>query len=152
MGSFQGLVDVEKFREILSGSEDQTLSEGRDMGHSLKGGELILLKGPMGAGKSVFARGIARGLGVEGTVRSPSFNLMREYRGRLIFRHWDLYRLDGGYAELGILESVSDDAVVVVEWAERWGELDKYSTAIIILDYGERKTDRTINFSGNEMK
>ncbi len=134
--------------KIFSRSEDDTLEIGGIVGDECEGSELILLIGPLGSGKSVLARGIARGLGIEGTVRSPSFNLMREYSGRLILRHWDLYRLDSGFKSLGLLESVEDGAVVLVEWAERWPELDKYCTGIINLDYGDKETDRILIFTG----
>lgn len=137
--------------EIISHSERETLDLGERIGNSLRGGELISLSGPLGAGKTVLARGIARGLDVTGPVRSPSFNLMREYRGRLIFRHWDLYRLDGGYDSLGLEESVSDDAVVVVEWAERWSGLDSISTINVGMNYGEAETDRVIRIDGFSM-
>jgi len=137
---------------IVSVSEEETLGFGTKIGEACLGGELILLKGPLGAGKSVMARGIARGLGVKGTVRSPSFNLMREYVGRLIFRHWDLYRLDGGFKELGIPESIEDDAVVVVEWADRWNELDRFACAIIEMDYGETESERKIFYTGDVLK
>ena len=135
-------------RDILSRSENETLEIGGRIGKACTGGELISLIGPLGAGKSVVARGIAHGMGVEGTVRSPSFNLMREYHGRLIFQHWDLYRLDGGFAELGLLESVKDSAVVAVEWADRWPTLDQYCTGKIYLDFGEGETDRCVRWEG----
>ena len=136
-------------RTILSRSEDETLEIGKRVGGACIGGELISLVGPLGSGKSVLARGMARGVGVEGPVRSPSFNLMREYRGRLIFRHWDLYRLEGGFRELGLVESVEDDALVVVEWAERWPELDRYCTGIIYMSHGERENERSLIVTGD---
>ncbi len=121
----------------ISRSEHETLEIGKRIGDACTGGECISLVGPLGSGKSVLTRGIARGLGIKGTVRSPSFNLMREYSGRLILKHWDLYRLEGGFRELGLLESVDNESVVVIEWAERWDELESFSTGIIYLDYGD---------------
>ncbi len=135
-------------RTILSRSEDETLEIGKRVGGACIGGELISLVGPLGSGKSVLARGMARGVGVDGPVRSPSFNLMREYRGRLIFRHWDLYRLGGGFRELGLVESIEDDALVVVEWAERWTALDRYCTGTIYLSHGERENERSLTLTG----
>ncbi|MCX6645272.1 MAG: tRNA (adenosine(37)-N6)-threonylcarbamoyltransferase complex ATPase subunit type 1 TsaE [bacterium] len=119
------------------------------MGKSLQGGELISLTGPLGSGKTVLARGIARGLAIDGPIRSPSFNLMREYHGRLILRHWDLYRLDSGFESLGLVESVSDDSVVIVEWAERWCGLDKFCTLNVNLNYGDSETNRVIRMTGD---
>jgi tRNA threonylcarbamoyladenosine biosynthesis protein TsaE len=136
-------------RRLISRSEAETTDLGRGIGESARGGELVRLIGPLGSGKSVLARGIARGLDVSGPVRSPSFNLMREYRGRLIFRHWDLYRLDGGFDELGLLESVESDALVVVEWAERWEKLERYASGTVFLDYGEDESARIIRWDGS---
>jgi len=134
--------------KIISKSEDETTEIGIKIGSELQGSEVIRLIGPLGSGKSVIARGIAKGLGITGPVRSPSFNLMREYRGRLILRHWDLYRLESGFESLGILESSGNDTVEIVEWAERWPLLEKYSTGSIFLDYGEAETDRIIIIEG----
>lgn len=134
---------------ILSRSEEETLGIGRRIGGACSGGELIGLVGPLGSGKSVLARGIARGLGVRGSIRSPSFNLMREYRGRLVLRHWDLFRLDAGFDSLGLVESVEDDAVVVVEWADRWEALGRYCTGTVFLEYGENETERGLRWTGD---
>jgi tRNA threonylcarbamoyladenosine biosynthesis protein TsaE len=135
--------------EIISHSEDETREFGFTIGKSLQGGELISLTGPLGSGKTVLARGIARGLEIDGPIRSPSFNLMREYHGRLILRHWDLYRLDSGFELLGLIESVSDDSVVIVEWAERWSGLDKFCTLNVNLNYGDSESNRVIRMTGD---
>ena len=87
---------------IVSGSE-KLIELGARIGSACKGGELLRLIGPLGAGKSVLVRGIAKVLGVNSRVKSPSFNLMREYRGPLVLRHWDLFRLDSGFKTLGLL-------------------------------------------------
>ena len=137
---------------IVSRSEEETMKVGARIGESCRGGELIRLIGPLGSGKSVLARGIARGLGVKGPVRSPSFNLMREYSGRLILRHWDLFRLDHGFEGLGLLESIEDTAVVVIEWAERWPILARYATGTVFMEYGDADNLRTINLQAMPKK
>ncbi|MFH1676572.1 MAG: tRNA (adenosine(37)-N6)-threonylcarbamoyltransferase complex ATPase subunit type 1 TsaE [bacterium] len=134
--------------KILSNSEAETIEIGRKIGSELRGGEVVSLIGPLGSGKSVIGRGIAKGLGITGPVRSPSFNLMREYHGRLILRHWDLYRLESGFESLGILESSGADTVEIIEWAERWPLLEKYSTGSINLDYGDEESVRIILIEG----
>jgi tRNA threonylcarbamoyladenosine biosynthesis protein TsaE len=134
--------------EMISKSESETISLGECIGRACVGGELLRLIGPLGSGKSILTKGIARGLGISVTVRSPSFNLMREYHGRLILRHWDIFRLDGGFTNLGLLESVEKDALVVVEWAERWELLEKYATGTVFMNYGDDEKSRMITFSG----
>jgi len=80
----------------------------------------VLLEGPLGAGKTTFVRGLARGLGSDAQVMSPTFQLVRIYEGRLQLSHVDLYRLDPGaeLVELG-LEELLDAGAVVVEWGDR---------------------------------
>ncbi len=110
-------------RTVYTLSDDETHELGRSIGRNLTGGELLLLEGDLGIGKTVFARGIAAGLGITPQdVSSPSFTLVQEYRGgRIPMTHVDLYRLDGDQeiATLGLEEVFDTTAVTVVEWAER---------------------------------
>jgi tRNA threonylcarbamoyladenosine biosynthesis protein TsaE len=113
--------------EWTSRGERETFALGERVGASLAGGEILLLDGPLGAGKTVFAKGLASGLGVDvDEVTSPSFTLVNRYDGgRLTLYHLDLYRLPEGAAAahaVDLEELLSDErAVVVVEWAERMG-------------------------------
>jgi tRNA threonylcarbamoyladenosine biosynthesis protein TsaE len=105
---------------IESRGPDDTRKIGKAIGSRLRGGEVILLKGTLGAGKTTLVQGIARGLGIEGPVQSPSFVLERIHRGRLELRHLDLYRLTGAEAlEAGLLSEMGESDVTVIEWAER---------------------------------
>ncbi len=84
-------------------------------------GDVIALRGELGAGKTQFAKGFAQGLGVTAVVNSPSFTLMAEYLGRLPLFHLDLYRL-GGAADVlagGLLDERQQGGVTIIEWAER---------------------------------
>ncbi|HKQ60803.1 MAG TPA: tRNA (adenosine(37)-N6)-threonylcarbamoyltransferase complex ATPase subunit type 1 TsaE [Candidatus Polarisedimenticolaceae bacterium] len=112
-----------KSRTVFSLSEDETFEFGRVFARQLRGGELIVLEGELGLGKTVFARGIAVGLGVPAEdVSSPSFTLVQEYRGgRLPLFHVDLYRLNAQdeIRTLGLEELLSGESIVVVEWGER---------------------------------
>ncbi|MBD3399110.1 MAG: tRNA (adenosine(37)-N6)-threonylcarbamoyltransferase complex ATPase subunit type 1 TsaE [Candidatus Coatesbacteria bacterium] len=102
--------------------ETATLALGRRLGRRCRGGERLLLHGPLGAGKTTLVRGLGRGLGIEHGVRSPTFQLLREYRGRLVLYHADLYRLGGTaaeFTELGLWELPGPRGVLAVEWAER---------------------------------
>jgi tRNA threonylcarbamoyladenosine biosynthesis protein TsaE len=109
-----------------SQSDAETFSLGARTGQSLKGGEILLLDGPLGAGKTIFVKGIASALGVdEDEVTSPSFTLVNLYQGRLKLYHLDLYRLNegAGAAHAVDLEDLLTDerAVVVIEWGARLG-------------------------------
>jgi len=95
------------------------------MGAGFTGGEVVLLSGELGAGKTAFVRGLARGLGADPEeVTSPSFTLLTAYRGRLVLHHADLYRLrgDGDEREIGLEELPGPGGVLAVEWAERLRE------------------------------
>jgi tRNA threonylcarbamoyladenosine biosynthesis protein TsaE len=110
-------------RTVFSLSEEETIEFGRTVARGLRGGELILLEGDLGLGKTVFAKGIAAGLGIAPEdVTSPSFTLVQEYAGgRFPMFHVDLYRLEDPeeLATIGIDEVLSGGGVVVVEWGER---------------------------------
>ena len=110
-------------RVVFTLSEEETFDLGRSLARGLRGGELLVLEGELGMGKTVLARGIAVGLGIPPEdVNSPSFTLVQEYRGgRRPMFHVDLYRLsDPDETEtLGIDEILGAGAVVVVEWGER---------------------------------
>jgi tRNA threonylcarbamoyladenosine biosynthesis protein TsaE len=103
-------------------SEEETVAAGEQLGSRLGAGDVVLLYGELGAGKTAFVRGLARGLGAsDSEVSSPTFTLIQEYTGRLPFYHVDLYRLEPKEVEdLGLEELVSGDGVVAIEWAERW--------------------------------
>jgi len=93
---------------------------------TFRGGEVVLLSGELGAGKTAFVRGLARGLGADPEeVSSPTFVLLTAYPGRLTLHHADLYRLrgDGDEAELGLEELPGPAGVLAVEWAERLGRV-----------------------------
>ena len=103
-------------------SEDETERLAEALASGLQAGDVVLLSGPLGAGKTAFVRGLARGLGIDpGEVSSPTFTLLHEYRGgRLRLFHADLYRLGaGGADDLGLEEAGVRDGVLAVEWPDR---------------------------------
>lgn len=107
-------------REVETASAEETEAEGERVGHALKAGDLLLLVGPLGAGKTTFVRGLARGAGSVDAVASPTFVLVRNYRGRIPLAHIDLYRLNRApeLRDLG-LDELLDEGAVVVEWGDR---------------------------------
>ena len=108
--------------ELISHSPADTEALGEKFGRDAKSGLVIALSGDLGAGKTQFVRGLARGLGISGRVHSPTFTLVNEYGGgRLRLFHLDLYRLEtpGQILSAGIEEFLKPDGVSVIEWAER---------------------------------
>ena len=108
---------------VITGSAAETVALGERLGRLARPGDLICLWGDLGAGKTVLAKGFGRGLGVAGTVSSPSFILMAEHPGRLRLFHVDLYRLaDAGEAVAGgLVDERQADGVTLVEWPDRLG-------------------------------
>lgn len=108
---------------VESNSPEQTVALGECLGKLVLPGEFIALTGDLGAGKTHFVQGVAKGLGVDPEVRvtSPSYTLLNEYHGRIPLYHFDLYRLggDGDILDLGFDEYFSGKGVCVVEWADR---------------------------------
>ena len=107
---------------MTSHSEEDTQRIAGELASSLKAGDVVLLSGDLGAGKTAFVRGLAAGLGVDpGEVSSPTFTLLHEYRGgRLTLYHADLYRLERAATEdLGLEEVGATDGVLAIEWPDR---------------------------------
>ena len=107
---------------MTSRSEAETAALAETIAASFRGGEVMLLTGELGAGKTAFVRGLARGVGADPEeVASPTFVLLTSYPGRLTLHHADLYRLrgDGDERELGLEELPGPGGVLAVEWAER---------------------------------
>ena len=130
---------VAERQTIISDSEEETSLAGERFAGQLQAGDVVLLYGDLGAGKTAFVRGIARGLGASGDeVTSPTFTLMQEYRGQLTLVHVDLYRLsEEEVSALGVEESTDDPAVIAVEWAERWTGAPSDAWTVRITDAGD---------------
>ena len=118
--------------DFISHSPEQTWRVGRRLGQHARAGDLFLLAGAFGAGKTLLTQGLATGLGVSGPVTSPSFTLVNEHAGRdadgrpVRLYHIDLYRLEGAgeVASVGLDEPLDDpEGVCVIEWPERLGAL-----------------------------
>ncbi|HIX80427.1 MULTISPECIES: tRNA (adenosine(37)-N6)-threonylcarbamoyltransferase complex ATPase subunit type 1 TsaE [unclassified Thomasclavelia] len=97
---------------------EATLSLGKKLGELLQPGMLITLDGDLGAGKTTFTKGIGQGLQIKRVINSPTFTILKQYRGRLQLSHFDAYRLEGQDNDLGFEEIFDSDDVCVVEWPE----------------------------------
>ena len=132
-------------RVAVTESEQATMELGARLAGALKPGDIVLLEGELGAGKTAFVRGLAVGLGApEEEVSSPTFTLVQEYRGRVPLLHADLYRLSGAEAdELGI-EELGADGVVAVEWAAKLVHRPPGAVEVLIEDLGGDRRRITI--------
>ena len=101
-------------------NRDATIALGKKIGQQLVAGDVLVLDGDLGAGKTTFTKGLAAGLEIPDIIKSPTFTIIHEYQdGRLPLYHMDAYRLENGVAEdLGLEEYFDGDGVSVVEWAE----------------------------------
>jgi tRNA threonylcarbamoyladenosine biosynthesis protein TsaE len=107
--------------EIISSSPEETAALGERIARCLGCGSVVALRGGLGAGKTCLTKGIARGLGIDETITSPTYTIISEYRGRLPFYHIDAYRLEGDedFENLGGEELLCGEGVSVIEWSER---------------------------------
>jgi len=123
--------------ETISHSEEESLRLGMELGRSARAGTVFALCGELGSGKTVLARGIARGLGIGDDITSPTFTLLEIYEWRPPLYHFDFYRIErrAEFDELGFEEYWEGDGVSVIEWAERAEGLLPESTIYIYLEY-----------------
>lgn len=134
---------------MVTYDEEQTLAVGMSLALQLQPGDVLLLRGELGAGKSVIARGIARGLGIMGPIASPTFTLMQCHQGRLPLHHFDLYRLAGDdeLYEAGLIEYIGGEAIAVIEWPERCESTLPTRHLEITIAYGEEECMRIITIT-----
>lgn len=134
------------YLSITTASPEETRAVGRVLGEQSRAGDVFLLTGPLGAGKTCLTQGIAWGLGVSEYARSPTFVIMTRYRGRLTLYHFDLYRINDPLEawDLGLDEQLFGDGVSVVEWADRAAEVFPENCLWLHLDYATDGPGRTI--------
>ena len=134
-------------RRFLSRSPEATEALGAAIGRAVGPGAVLALEGDLGAGKTCFVRGLARGLGCDaGAVRSPSFTLLLSYGGRRTLRHYDAYFTEAAVdlERAGLVESLAAGDVVAVEWGERferWLPADRLTVKILHLAPERRRLD-----------
>ena len=133
---------------VITHNQKETLLLGEKLAQEIKDNTFIGLHGPLGAGKTVFVKGVARGLGVKDEITSPTFLIVKVYRGRLDLYHIDLYRMN--YPDVDMLwEYINGDGVCVVEWAEKLGELTPDRRIDVYFNIkGENEREIKIEFIG----
>ena len=126
-----------------SGGPAETEAAGAELAADLQPGDVVLVSGELGSGKTTFVRGACRALGVSGPVTSPTFTIGRRYAGRIPVSHVDLYRLEGlGEEDPALLaDYLTPDAIAFVEWPERAGTAAPEATARVRLRHlgGDRR-------------
>ena len=139
---------------IHTHSAEQTRAVGQYIGEYAQEGDIFLLSGELGTGKTCLTQGIAVGLGVPGYVRSPTFVLMTQYQGRLRLHHMDLYRLEGSFQawDLGIEEQLTSNDVCVIEWADRASDIFPEESLWIDLAHNQNSDSRNITFYSQSSK
>ena len=126
-------------RTIITGSEEDTILEAAKLASDLAPGAVLLLSGELGAGKTAFVRGLAKGLGLDAEeVTSPTFTLVHEYQGgRLPLIHVDLYRLERAEIDdIGLDEELASRGVLAIEWPERLSREPAGAVNVRIVDTG----------------
>ena len=135
----------------ITRSEEETIALGRSLGERLSGGEIILISGELGAGKTRLVQGIAQGLDTDDNPRSPTFVLVNRHVGRLVLHHCDLYRLNSAeeVEDLGLMELAEQGDVLAVEWPERGGGVFPSDSLSVHMKRGTNDNERSISFTGD---
>ncbi|MHC4818526.1 MAG: tRNA (adenosine(37)-N6)-threonylcarbamoyltransferase complex ATPase subunit type 1 TsaE [Planctomycetota bacterium] len=130
---------------MTTSSADETRALGREIGNTLKRGDVLLLEGELGAGKTTFVKGVAEACKVEAMVRSPTFALMHRYRGDPDLVHVDLYRESeaAGLEDL-YLDADGDDVIIVVEWPRQLADYLWPDAPRILFDHVDETTRRIV--------
>ena len=128
---------------IITHSAEETRNLGKRLAAQLHAGDVVLLRGDLGAGKSEFSRGLARGLGITGPVPSPSFTILNAYdEGRIPLYHFDWYRLESAQEiyEMGMDEQLGGDGIALIEWFEKAEECVPARALLISIRAADEET------------
>ncbi len=138
--------------EIVTTSHQETEELGTKIGKKLKKGDVISLRGSLGAGKTVIAKGIAKALSINEAIVSPTFTLVQEYDGTLNLYHLDIYRLSGEdeFESMGGEEFLYPDGVTLIEWSEKIDSMLPENTIYINIEIDENSF-RHIQIKGLEL-
>jgi tRNA threonylcarbamoyladenosine biosynthesis protein TsaE len=131
-----------------TGGRDATQAVGEALAGLVEPGDLVLLSGEMGAGKTALTQGIGRGLGVSERITSPTFTIAHQYAGRLTMHHLDVYRLDhlNEALDLGLAEILDDGSLVVIEWGDAIVPVLPLDFLEVQMEFGAGDDDRELRF------
>ncbi len=137
---------------IKTNSTEETEALGRKIGNALKKGDVVSLRGSLGAGKTVIAKGIARSLGIDEAIVSPTFTLVQEYDGREKLYHLDIYRLSGEdeFESMGGEEFLYPDGISLIEWSEKIDSMLPDGTIYIDITIND-DLSRSVDIRGLEL-
>ena len=135
--------------QFISNSMQETKALARQMGKLAPAGTIIALNGEMGAGKTHFCQGLAKGLGIERHIVSPTFTLINEYEGRMPFYHMDMYRLceEDEFFDLGLEEYFTAPGLTAIEWAQNLGSFLPATCVQIDFVLGEKEDSRILQIT-----
>ncbi|MGX8681150.1 MAG: tRNA (adenosine(37)-N6)-threonylcarbamoyltransferase complex ATPase subunit type 1 TsaE [Spirochaetales bacterium] len=139
-------------RTVICKSAQDMEDLGREIGEKCQAGSVISLRGSLGAGKTVFAKGVARSLGIEEAIVSPTFTLVQEYDGRLPMYHMDLYRItnEDDFQMIGGEDMLYSDGVCLIEWSEVIDSLLPRNTLFVTIIVNEDQS-RTVTLHGGQI-
>ena len=137
-------------KKVITNSSEETINLGYEIGNLLKPGDVVLLVGDLSGGKTTLTKGIGKALGVSRVINSPTFTIVKTYKGsKYNLYHLDLYRLDGLNNDFDLEEYIETDAVCVIEWPHQVEELlPKEYLNLDIKLIGENKREITISAVG----
>lgn len=138
-------------KTYISKSREQTIKLAKNFSQQLKPGSCIGLIGELGSGKTVFVKGLAKGLGIKENVTSPTFTLLQIYTGKIPLYHFDLYRLNSinELQDIGYEEYLHNNTIAVIEWAEKFIDLFPKNGYLIYFKY-INKSQREIKITQSE--
>lgn len=143
---------MKRFEEIYTGSPDESFALGKKLGAASVRGDIITLRGELGSGKTVLAKGIASGLGITEEVTSPTYTLLEIYEANIPLYHFDLYRILSPveFDNLAFEEYWEGNGVSIIEWPERAGGLLPAPSIDILIEYESESVRRIrIEYSGD---
>ncbi len=139
-------------KTIISNSPEETFSFAENLGKNIDIPAVIALYGDLGAGKTIFTKGLAIGLGIKEDITSPTFSLMESYKGEKTLYHFDLYRIEdlNEFDNLRFEEYWEGDGVSVIEWPEKAGDLLPEKRINVFIEYiDENRREITVEYTGN---